>query len=156
MRPTLDQTDSPSTTDVAALIADAAAATDALFARTALDRRITLDPGLPRVLSDHNNLVDILTRLIASAVQFSVGGRVTIGAAERAANVELWVSDDGAALSAEAKEEALQTAGKGPAEWRKLIADLGGHLKIEPNTVNGTVIGTTVRLSLPTTGENNG
>ncbi|MEM7142207.1 MAG: hypothetical protein AAF548_14380 [Actinomycetota bacterium] len=148
----LDDRPPGATADPNTVITEAAAATDALFARKPLDRRIDLQPGLTEVAADHGRLVEILTSLVADAIRFAEGGRVTIGAAEQGTHVELWVADEGAALSEAAKETSL---GDDWATWLHWLAAIGGAIWIEPSAT-GEDHGMTVRLSVPSIGGNHG
>ena len=132
------------------VIARVGAATELLFAASQIDRRLELEPGLPRITADAVLLDEALLRLVASAVQFSAGKRVTIGGARFGDRVELWVSDEALTIDEVDKYASLE-GGTSGLPWAELVQALrngGADIWMD---VGGRQIGTTARLSLPTT-----
>ncbi len=132
------------------VIARTGATTELLFAASQIDRRLELEPGMPPIIADAALLDEVLVRLVASAVQFSAGERVTIGGARFGERVELWVSDEALAID-EVDKVASLDGGNDERPWADLVRELrndGTNLWFD---FGGTQIGTTVRLSLPTT-----
>jgi signal transduction histidine kinase len=66
------------------------------FRRRRLAARSEVEPGLPRVLVDHERLGQALQNLVSNAIRFTPdGGQVAVGARQDGDEVALWVADSG-------------------------------------------------------------
>ena len=67
--------------DTARLVADAVDSQRTLASADQLDLAADLAPSLPRILADHDHLMQVFENLIGNAIKFTgAGGRITVGA----------------------------------------------------------------------------
>jgi PAS domain S-box-containing protein len=122
-----------------------------LASSASLELRIDLEPDLPAVWADRHRLQQVLENLIGNAIKFTpAGGRVTIGAGHRPAEVLFWVSDTGRGIGAESlphvfdrfwqvRREARAGAGLGLAIARGIVEAHGGRIWVESTLGKGTI-----------------
>ena len=68
----------------------------------------SIPEGLPPVYADVERLRQILYNLIGNALKFTQEGRVEVGAATRADQVEIWVEDTGCGIASDKQQEIFQ------------------------------------------------
>lgn len=87
---------------VAQLISDAVEAQAPLFSRAAIDHRIEVAEGLPRICVDRHRMLQVFDNLVGNAIKFSKAGQtITIGAKRRDDEVLFWVQDQGVGIEPE-------------------------------------------------------
>ncbi|HSC30280.1 MAG TPA: HAMP domain-containing sensor histidine kinase [Gemmatimonadaceae bacterium] len=109
---------------------------------------LALADGLPEVRADALVLRRILENLVTNACDAldGRGGTVTIGTAAAAGGVELSVTDTGSGMTCEQLNRAFDDfyttkpagTGLGLSIVRRLVADLGGALRVDTEPGNGT------------------
>ncbi|MEO6221907.1 MAG: ATP-binding protein [Vicinamibacterales bacterium] len=134
------------------------------LAGLAAHTRIVIDvaAGTPDVLADRTLLARAMTNLVENALQaLPAGGRVRLSAAlDESAQVLIICEDNGVGMSAAAASEAFEPhfstktggSGLGLANARRNITSCGGTIALESTTG----LGTTVRITLPAAGPNDG
>ena len=86
----------------ARLVSEVVEAQRALAASASLELELELDADLPEVWADRDRLLQVFENLIGNAVKFTEpGGRITVGAAPRDAEVLFWVTDTGPGIEAD-------------------------------------------------------
>ena len=134
-------------------IEEALAATHALFRERGVGLTIDLPPGLPAVHADQDRLVQVVVNLLSNAVKFCDpdGGKVTVEARPRAADLEIVVADNGVGLSREEQRRAfekfqalredlahnLQGTGLGLPICRQIVEHFGGRIWVESKPGQG-------------------
>ena len=117
------------------------------------DVRVTIDPGMPRVLGHRATLFQALTNLVTNAVKFVAPGTrpsVRIRADRRDGRVRLWVEDNGIGIAAEHHERIFRVferlhgrerypgTGVGLAIVRKAVERMGGATGVESRPGTGS------------------
>ena len=88
--------------DVGIVIRQAAAATESLYRRKGLEFETRITPNLPKILGDHDRIVQVLINMISNAVKFTQAGRIICEAESGEDNrVYLSISDTGSGISPE-------------------------------------------------------
>ena len=134
-------------------IEEALAATHALFRERGVELTIDLPPGLPAVHADQDRLVQVVVNLLSNAVKFCDpdGGKVTVEARPRAADLQIVVADNGVGLSREEQRRAfekfqalredlahnLQGTGLGLPICRQIVEHFGGRIWVESKPGQG-------------------
>ena len=119
---------------------------------------VTVDEDAPAIIGDYDRLVQVLTNLVANAVQHTTAGSVALTAvADRGGGVLLGVSDTGAGIAPEhlprlfdrfyraADGGPRRGTGLGLAISREIVRAHGGEIWAESLVSEGT----SVRLRLP-------
>jgi len=119
-----------------------------------------LSPALPAIDADEERILEVLENLLGNAVKFTpAGGSVTVGASARAAEVTIWVQDNGPGLSPEQQTHLFDRfwqgtkgdrrgAGLGLTICRAIVEAHGGRIWAQSNAGEGT----TVFFTIPTRG----
>jgi PAS domain S-box-containing protein len=125
----------------------------------ALELRLELPHALPDVFADRDRLLQIFENLIGNALKFTpAGGRITVGAAPRDADVVFWVADTGRGVSAEqlphlfdrfwqARGADRRGAGLGLPIVKGLVEAHGGRIWAESTPGQGSTFFFTLPLS---------
>jgi signal transduction histidine kinase/HAMP domain-containing protein len=139
--------------DIAAVIAQAAAATESLYRQKGLDFVTEIAPDLPQVLGDRDRVIQVLINLISNAVKFTEAGRITCRAAVGAeGRVEVAVADSGRGIALEDQAAIFEKfrqvgdtltekpsgTGLGLPICREIIEHLGGEIAVESNLRRGS------------------
>ena len=151
--------------DPARVIADSVAATQSLLNERRVDLELDLPGGLPSVHADHDRLHQILVNLLSNAIDFCdhTAGRVRVDVATEGPFMCISVSDNGAGVPAEAREEVFskfqQSAvrktdgavrtGLGLAICRRIVEQFGGRIWVEDAAGGGARFSFTVPLATP-------
>jgi len=115
-------------------------------------------PDLP-VRADLNRLEQVLGNLVDNAIKFTDQGSVTIGLAQRGAELALWVRDTGIGIAAESLPAVFQPfhqlevglarkhegSGLGLSICRRLVELMGGSIDVE----SAPGVGSTFTFTLP-------
>jgi PAS domain S-box-containing protein len=113
------------------------------------------------VWADHNRIAQVLENLIGNALKFtSRDGRITIGAAFRGHEVEMYVTDTGVGMTSDAAQhvfdrfwQARRTdrrgAGLGLAIAKGLVEAHGGRIWVESEVGRGTTVRFTLPIAVP-------
>ncbi len=84
------------------VIKESLEAQQALLSSSSLEVRIEVAPELPEIWADRDRLLQVFENLVGNAAKFTgAGGRVTIGARPREAEVLFWIADTGIGISAD-------------------------------------------------------
>jgi signal transduction histidine kinase len=118
-------------------------------------------PGdLPAIEGDSVRLEQVLTNLVDNALKFTPRhGSITVGAADRGQEVEIWVQDTGVGITAEDQERIFEKffqvdqggriprkgAGLGLTICKHIVEQHQGHIWVESHTGQGS----TFHLTLP-------
>jgi len=139
--------------DMAAVIAQAAAATESLYRQKGLDFVTEIAPDLPQVLGDRDRVMQVLINLISNAVKFTEAGSVTCRAAVGAqGRVEVAVTDSGRGIALEDQAAIFEKfrqvgdtltekpsgTGLGLPICREIIEHLGGEITVESRLDHGS------------------
>jgi two-component system sensor histidine kinase KdpD len=107
--------------------------------------RTELEPDLPPVLADEQQVQRVITNLLENAAEWTpAGGAITIGARARGACVEAWVANDGPPIPAADLDRIFEKfwtsrrggSGLGLAICRLIVEAHGGAIRAE-NTPRG-------------------
>jgi signal transduction histidine kinase len=133
--------------------------TRALLTMHARAKRVELltvvAPSLPKLLADHDRLLQVLANVCGNAVKFTpAGGRVTLAAKERGAAVEVSVTDSGPGIPADdlphvfdaywRSDRVAAGAGLGLAIARWLVEAHGGRIEARAPCGGGLTIAFTI------------
>ncbi len=142
----------------AELISESVEAQQAFAESASIALRSELPAELPAVWADRDRLLQIFENLIGNAIKFTQpGGTVTIGAAQRDAEVEFWVADTGIGLDDEdlprvfdrfwqAGQGRRGGAGLGLPIVKGIVAAHGGRVWVESELGHGS----TFHFAIPT------
>ena len=145
------------TESVAALLEDARQTFHLRAAELGIELRLEPEQDLPRIHVDGARIQQVLSNLIANALQFTPrGGVVTVGARRRGDDVELSVSDTGAGIPEEhlphifdrfwqAQRTSRASAGLGLAITRSIVEAHDGRIEVQSREGAGT----SFRVTLP-------
>jgi PAS domain S-box-containing protein len=109
------------------------------------------------IWADRNRIAQVLENLIGNALKFTArDGRITIGAALRTHELEIWVADTGIGMTSDAAQHVFDRfwqarrsdrrgAGLGLAIAKGIVEAHGGRIWVESEVGRGT----TVRFTLP-------
>jgi len=117
-----------------------------------LEQRNAVPPDLPFVDADENRLQQILQNLIGNAIKFTHAGSVTVGAAERGDDIEIWVEDTGIGIPQDKFDSIFQSfeqadastereyggTGLGLSITRRLVELHGGTIRVESEQGKGS------------------
>ncbi|MFW6201820.1 MAG: PAS domain S-box protein [Gemmatimonadota bacterium] len=133
------------------------------MAPRALEKSVRLDADPMNepvaVLADRDRILQVLSNLVENAIKFTPeGGRVTIGAERRDAEVRIQVSDTGIGMSAEevanvfdrfwqARRADRGGAGLGLAICKGIVEAHGGRIRVESEPGEGSTFSFTLRLA---------
>jgi signal transduction histidine kinase len=102
------------------LIADCVEAHVAIASSRSLQLALEVPGQLPDVWADHDRLLQVFENLIGNALKFTPsGGRVTVGAAARDAEVMFWVSDTGIGVAPEHMSRLFDRFWQARRNWRE-------------------------------------
>jgi signal transduction histidine kinase len=125
------------------VVSDSVEAQRPLATVAAIELRLDVAPGLPKVWADRDRLLQIFENLIGNALKFTEsGGCVTVGAVARTDEVLFWVTDTGSGIAAQdlphlfdrfwqAKKASRRGAGLGLPIVKGLVEAHGGRIWLE-------------------------
>ena len=112
-----------------------------------VELEVELQEDLPEVYLDEKQLYQVIINLVKNALEaMPNGGRLLIGARRTADNLELYISDTGAGISEEHREQIFDTffttkrtgTGLGLSLTRKIVQEHGGELYVTSQPGEGT------------------
>lgn len=139
--------------DVRAMIEQAAAATQTLYAEKGLAFNAHVADGLPQILGDRDRVVQVLVNLISNAVKFTDDGAIECHARRKGTDaVEISVVDTGAGIAPEDQivifekfrqvgdtlTEKPSGTGLGLPICREIVEHLGGGIRVESRLGHGS------------------
>jgi signal transduction histidine kinase len=151
----------PTAVDVEALVSQVSASVSWMIGTKKLHLDTVVEPDLPELVSDPRWLAHILVNLVANAVKFTPeGGRVTVRASRRGAQLVIAVEDTGIGIAEEDRrtifepfrqahggdERGYGGVGLGLALVARLTDLLGGRIELASAVGRGS----TFRVVLPT------
>jgi PAS domain S-box-containing protein len=108
------------------LLSEAVEMQHALATAASIELHVQLAPELPRILGDHDRLLQVFENLIGNALKFTeAGGRITVGAARGDSEALFWVADTGRGMSADELTHAFDRFWQASARSGRLGAGLG-------------------------------
>ena len=137
--------------DARAAIADALAATRALFDGRRIRLTVSLTPALPPVFADRDRLIQVLVNLLSNAVKFCAAeaGAVEVTAGRRGDSLLVAVADNGPGVPTASRvvifekfhqlhgQEVPQGTGLGLAISRQIVEHFGGRIWVETRSGGG-------------------
>ena len=151
--------------ELAAAVHDAVAGTHQLFADKGVELVLEVPDGLPRVMGDHDRLVQVVINLLSNAVKFAPAGtgRVVVAMGRAGAQLELRVADNGPGVAPEdaalvferfrqvgsEKTGKPQGTGLGLAICKRLVERMGGRIWVEGPPGRGATFRFTVPVAPP-------
>ncbi|MDC3962442.1 PAS domain S-box protein [Polyangium jinanense] len=146
----------PDVHDVRAIIDICCESIEALSAARSIHVVQELEPDLPRILADHDRIMQVLSNLLGNAIKFTPeGGIVTVHARHSGRNIEVCVSDTGPGIPEaqmphlferywQAKETARLGSGLGLAIAKGIVEAHGGRIWVESKPGHGSAFHFTV------------
>lgn len=108
------------------LLSEAVEMQHALATAASIELRVQIAPELPRILGDHDRLLQVFENLIGNALKFTAaGGRITVGAARGDSEALFWVADTGRGMSADELAHVFDRFWQASARSGRLGAGLG-------------------------------
>ncbi|MDR7418980.1 MAG: ATP-binding protein [Armatimonadota bacterium] len=147
-------------TDLAALVADAAAVVSPHAAEKGVELLSRLAPNLPTPPVDRDRILQVIHNLLDNAIRHTpAGGTVTVGLDAHAGRLRLWVADTGSGIPQEEVEHVFDRfyrldasrarasggAGLGLAIVKSIVEAHGGQIQVA-STAGG---GSTFTVTLP-------
>lgn len=151
----------PTRTPAEELLKEAFDAQKVLAEQAGVALSLDIAGELVDVWADHNRIAQVLENLIGNALKFtSRDGRITIGAACRGHEVEMYVADTGIGMTSDAAQhvfdrfwQARRTdrrgAGLGLAIAKGLVEAHGGRIWVESEVGRGTTVRFTLPIAVP-------
>jgi signal transduction histidine kinase/ActR/RegA family two-component response regulator len=145
----------------AALILSALESQQALAADASVITAADLSPELPAIDADEERLLEVLENLVGNAIKFTnPGGTVEVGAARTGEDLEIWVKDNGAGITAEqlphifdrfwqAKRADRRGTGLGLTICKGIVEAHGGRIWAESCIGQGTTVHFTIPAVAP-------
>ncbi len=150
---------SPERLDVRECVSTCLATVEPLARKKQLELRVESSGSVPLILGDRRRIEQILLNLVGNAIKFTDQGSVTIGLAQRGAELALWVRDTGIGIAAESLPAVFQPfhqlevglarkhegSGLGLSICRRLVELMGGSIDVE----SAPGVGSTFTFTLP-------
>ncbi|HYC03756.1 MAG TPA: sensor histidine kinase [Azospirillaceae bacterium] len=148
--------------ELAGAVHDAVAGTQQLFADKGVDLSLDVPNTLPRVMGDHDRLVQVVLNLLSNAVKFApAGGRAQVTVKPVAGALEVAVADNGPGIAPEDRAAVFerfrqvgsektgkpQGTGLGLAICKRLVDGMGGRIRAESAPGGGALFRFTVPLA---------
>ncbi|MDI1446391.1 PAS domain S-box protein [Polyangium sp. 6x1] len=146
----------PDIQDVRSLVGMCCDSIEALAAAKSIHVTQELDPDLPRILADHDRIMQVFSNLLGNAIKFTPeGGIVTVHAHNSGPYLEVCVSDTGPGIPPsqlpyiferywQAKEMARLGSGLGLAIAKGIVEAHGGRIWAESRLGHGSTFHFTV------------
>ena len=108
------------------LVGEAVDMQRALAAASTIDLRLQVAVDVPRILGDHDRLLQVFDNLIGNALKFTeAGGQVTVGVAPSESGALFWVADTGRGMSHDELARVFDRFWQASARSGRLGAGLG-------------------------------
>lgn len=108
------------------LLSEAVEMQHALAMAASIELHVQLAPEVPRILGDHDRLLQVFENLIGNALKFTEqGGRIVVGAARGESEALFWVADTGRGMSADELAHVFDRFWQASARSGRLGAGLG-------------------------------
>ncbi len=145
----------------AELLADCIESQRPLAASASIELELAAPAELPALWADRDRLLQIFENLLGNALRFTQrGGRVTVGATPRNADIVFSVADTGAGMTPEEQARAFDRfwqagapgrhgAGLGLAIAKGLVEAHGGRIWLESELGHGTTFYFTIPIASP-------
>ena len=151
----------PEVHDIRSIVAICCESIEALAAARSIHVSHELDPDLPRILADHDRIMQVFSNLLGNAIKFTPeGGVVTIHAHRSGRYIEISVSDTGPGIPDvqlphlferywQAKETSRLGSGLGLAIAKGIVEAHGGRIWAESTLGHGSTFHFTVPTAEP-------
>ncbi|MDI1433980.1 PAS domain S-box protein [Polyangium sorediatum] len=149
----------PEVHDIRAIVGICCESIETLAAARSIHVTHELDPDLPRILADHDRILQVFSNLLGNAIKFTPeGGVVTVHAHRSDRYIEICVSDTGPGIPDaqlphlferywQAKETARLGSGLGLAIAKGIVEAHGGRIWAESTLGHGSTFHFTVPMA---------